>query len=193
MRRNECIFIHIPKTAGTSIILSLNKGKLVPRDHATWHEYKRKSSYLFEKYYKFSFVRNPWDRIVSSYHYLKQGGNQSVQDLEFKNLVIDKFETFDSFVLNYLNPDTIWDKKLFWPQWFYLLDEKNNLQIDFLGKFENLENDYSVLANKLKINLKLEKVNTSKRNDYKQYYNIATQDKIGQLYSRDIIKFNYQF
>lgn len=193
MRRNKCIFIHIPKTAGTSIILELNKDKMVPRDHATWRDYKRKSPYLFEKYYKFSFVRNPWDRVVSSYHYFKHGGNQTKHDIEFKNSVIDKYDSFESFVLNYLNKDSIWSNRLFWPQWFFLLDDKNNLQVDFLGKFENIENDISVLEKKLNFKLSLQKTNVSIRKDYKQYFSEETRIKISELYSKDILQFNYQY
>ena len=186
-------FYSCPQNSRNEYYLELNKGKMVPRDHATWHEFKRKSVFLFENYYKFSFVRNPWDRVVSSYHYLKQGGNQTKRDMEFKDSVIEKYGTFESFIMDYLNHNTIWSNKLFWPQWFFLLDGKDNLQVDFLGKFENIEGDFAVLAKKLNIELKIQKTNASTRDGYKQYFSEGAKLKISELYAKDISQFNYQF
>lgn len=193
MRRHKCIFIHIPKTAGSSIILELNNEKLLPRDHSTWFEFKRKSPYLYEKYFKFAFIRNPWDRAVSSYHYFKQGGNQTKKDLDFKKIIDTNFKDFNDFILNYLNSESIWKNKLFWPQWFFIVDENDVLQVNFLGRFENIENDFSFLAEKFFLEKKLSKANESERKNYKEYYNTATKEKIKELYSKDITLFNYQF
>ncbi|WP_417698442.1 sulfotransferase family 2 domain-containing protein, partial [Psychromonas sp.] len=70
-RKYKCIFIHIPKTAGTSILMTLI-GKDSLKDHSNYYDFKRINSVKFKKYYKFCFVRNPYDRAVSLYEYLKK-------------------------------------------------------------------------------------------------------------------------
>ena len=79
--RNKCIFIHIPKAAGTSVLAALGKTKEKGRDHVSWQVYKKASSRKFARYYKFTFVRNPYDRALSAYRYILSGGNQGKQDL----------------------------------------------------------------------------------------------------------------
>jgi hypothetical protein len=68
---HQCIFIHIPKAAGTSVALTLF-GE--PSRHVPWFEYYQANPRKFRKYFKFAFVRNPWDRLVSSYFFLRKGG-----------------------------------------------------------------------------------------------------------------------
>ena len=69
------IFIHIPKVAGTSILSMLGK-KYTGRDHLPWYVYYTANPVYFQNAFKFSFVRNPWDRTFSAYRYLLAGGNQ---------------------------------------------------------------------------------------------------------------------
>ena len=69
----QCIFVHIPKTAGMSICQSLF-GNLAG-GHATLADYQIIfAKHEFDNYFKFSFVRNPWDRVYSAYNFLKKGG-----------------------------------------------------------------------------------------------------------------------
>ena len=72
--RNKCIFIHIPKAAGTSVLAALGKKSEKGRDHVSWQTYKKADSKKFNNYFKFSFVRNPYDRAFSAYHYILKGG-----------------------------------------------------------------------------------------------------------------------
>src|SRR5271167_838241 len=69
---HEAIFIHIPKTAGLSIHEMLRMD-LPPETHCPVAGYRAADAALFKKAYKFSVIRNPWDRLVSAFHYLKFG------------------------------------------------------------------------------------------------------------------------
>jgi hypothetical protein len=67
----QCIFIHIPKTAGTSVARTLfGQGSR----HVPYFEYEKVNGRKFNRYFKFAFVRNSWDRLVSTYFFLKKGG-----------------------------------------------------------------------------------------------------------------------
>ena len=71
---HKCIFIHIPKTGGTSIENVLRQDKSKGSDHRLLHEYSHYS--VFNSYFKFAIVRNTYDRIWSLYSYYSSGGNQ---------------------------------------------------------------------------------------------------------------------
>ncbi len=191
-KKYECIFIHIPKTAGTSILKLLNNNETF-RYHGFWYEYQKRSPHYFNNFYKFSFVRNPWDRTVSTYFYLRKLIENSKTTFIPKNL--DKYETFDEFVNLFLNKDTIWSHKLFIPQWFFILDQDDKLKVDFLGKYENIEEDFDIIKSNFKYNPdgQLMKLNSSQRKKYNYYYTDKTKSKIAELYSKDIKYFNYKF
>lgn len=69
--RTRSVFIHIPKTAGRSLVKGLYGLNSVEHAGAEW--YQRIDALRFESYFKFAFVRNPWDRMVSAWSYLSQG------------------------------------------------------------------------------------------------------------------------
>ena len=65
----KCIFTHVNKCGGSTIDAVFNgKG-----GHKLALNYKRMYPKKFDSYFKFSFVRNPWDKMVSFYHYHKKG------------------------------------------------------------------------------------------------------------------------
>src|ERR1700746_1966012 len=68
--RFRCIFIHIPKTAGSSVVEVLFGER---SRHIPYFEYEQANPGKFRRYFKFSFVRNPWDRLVFSYFFLRAG------------------------------------------------------------------------------------------------------------------------
>ena len=69
--RHRCIFIHIPKTAGSSIVEMLFNE---PSRHIPYFVYRDANPEKFRQFFKFAFVRNPWDRLVSTYFFLREGG-----------------------------------------------------------------------------------------------------------------------
>lgn len=188
--KHNAIFIHIPKTAGTSILKNL-MGDKIRRDHLTYRTFQQAQSYLFDSYYKFCFVRNPFDRLVSAYEYLKKGGNQN-SDLYFKNLIDEKYPTFDSFVLNYLDHDKIHSQLLLKPQYVFIFNEKDECMVDFIGRFENINNDFDVISKKLNIVTELKKTNSSDRVSYVAYYqNSDVKNKVVKLYRKDFELLGY--
>ena len=95
--KKNSIFVHIPKTAGRSIINSIYGNDLKNCGHRTYFFYK----YLFTKkriqnMYTFSFVRNPYSRLFSAYNFLKKGG-ENLHDLNAKRDYIDCFKDFNEF------------------------------------------------------------------------------------------------
>ncbi len=192
-RRNNCIFIHIPKSGGTSILLALGK-QAGPRDHLPWYVYYTANPVYFGQAYKFAFVRNPWSRVFSAYSYLKAGGNQSGDLIAAK--MINQYQDLDDFVINGLGRGFFRSHLLFLPQAEFVVDGAGEVIVDFLGRFEKLEEDFSVVANELSLSKSLQKANrgTLEHEPYRGFYRKTDSvDVIANIYKQDILLFDYEY
>ena len=190
----KIIFIHIPKTAGSSIEhLLRDEGKYeldfigVRNGRSTHHymgiELKMILKELYPTYYKFSFVRNPYDRLISEYFWCRI------------NNVGNKFnKTFDEF-LDYVE-DVIKNKKFFKPiendhfipQYSFLFFNKK-LLVNNIFKYEDLENVTPLIKKRLKIKTVLQHLNKSVKNEITLTQ--EQKDRIYNLYQIDFQTFNY--
>ena len=191
----KIIFIHIPKTAGSSIEhLLRDEGKYeldfigVRNGRSTHHymgiELKMILKELYPKYYKFSFVRNPYDRLISEYFWCRI------------NNVGHKFnKTFDEF-LDYVE-DVIKNKKFFKPiendhfipQYSFLFFNKK-LIVNNIFKYEDIETVVPLIKKRLKIKTSLQHLNKSVKNEITLTQ--EQKDRIYNLYQIDFETFNYE-
>jgi len=191
---NRCIFVQIPKVAGVSISNSLfgyHTG-----GHVTIPEYQlvfnRKE---FDSFFKFTFVRNPWDRLLSAFLYLKNGGRNK-GDYQWAEKYLLAYNSFNDFVMEWVNERNITKGIHFKPQYRFLTTP-NNLkpEVDFIGFFENIVDDYQYIRNVLRFGeeLKYENKTKGKTNDYRLYYNDKTIEIVSKVYRDDIELFGYDF
>jgi hypothetical protein len=226
----RCVFIHIPKTGGISVehvflrlvgltwdtreplLLRANDdpAKGPPRlAHLKATEYVS-CGYLtreqLETYFKFSFVRNPWDRMVSEYKY-----RGHPMRMTFKTWLLEHLPTA-SFTDHYCH---------LVPQHEFIYDGAGRLLADFVGRYESLQADFGVVCERLGIprmplpheNRSLDAPRVQSLNDvkkrvrrwlwtlrpknvyphYTQYYDDETRAYVAWLYRRDIELFGYAF
>ncbi len=189
--QTRSIFVHVPKCAGISVNKALY-GNLAG-GHRTLDQYTR----LFEpqalmNYFKFTIVRNPWDRVVSAYHFLQRGGlNQD--DATWFNNELSQFDDFNSFVENWLCIENARSWYHFKPQVDYICSSQCDLSLDFIGYFENIEVDFQIIANKIGCNATLGKTNKGSHIDYRQYYTDQSAEKVAKVYEQDIAFLEYNF
>ncbi len=187
------IFIHIPKAAGTSIYTSLF-GTL-GGGHMSAKRYKIMFGPMkFNAYYKFTFVRNPYDRVLSAYNFLKKGGMNSY-DKKFADTNIIQYKNFDDFVINGLNvKKDIQNWIHFVPQYKFLMID-NDINGIFIGKLENIDQDFKYISNVLGIKAELKKTNSSNTEiNYKEFYrNDEVKQIIERIYEKDLQFFDYKF
>ena len=168
------IFIHIPKTAGTSIEYSLDfKPKIKDNlknclkkwygnvngyelDHSTMKFLMENCNFYNKDYLSFSVVRNPYERLVSEYNYCKQNKSRFIKNTNtFRDFVHELKNNFN-FVLN--NEEKQHHKiSHYLPQYkFTHINEK--CKIDYIIRFENLNDDWNNFCKKINNNLELLKV-----------------------------------
>lgn len=194
LTKNRIIFIHVPKVAGHGLLNSLG---INYNPHMNLYKYELDDKEKFNKYFKIGFVRNPWDRLVSAFFYLKQGGNGKSYDLMMKGK-LSKFETFESFVIE-LNNNVRFRKEILKElhsssQYSWLMNSIGEIEMDYIGKFESLENGFSILKEKLhKESAMLKEHNKSCHKQYWTYYSEETVEMVRRIYSKDVVTFNYDF
>jgi|SaaInlStandDraft_1057018.scaffolds.fasta_scaffold32445_3 chondroitin 4-sulfotransferase 11 len=189
--KHEALFIHVPKSAGRSIVRGLFNVKSVEHAPADW--YQRLDREKFERYFKFTFVRNPWDRAVSAYTYLKNGGSAASEEDQHWAHFINSFDSFDDFVCQWMTADNIMRNALLTPQILFLQDEYGRLAMDFVGRFESLTEDFATIANRLKLDTTLPHINQSRQASYQDFYSEKSKNIIADLYAVDIDTFGYSF
>ncbi len=134
----------------------------------------------FDAYFKFAFVRNPFDRFVSYCAFVTR------EDGEFDR---DPQKVMREFL-----DDPPHDHILFQPQHLMLTGPDGELLTDYVGRFEEIQQSYDKLCERLAIPTAiLEQVNSSRRRDYREYYDQSLTDGVAKLYARDLELFGYDF
>ena len=185
---HKCIFLHIPKTGGISFKTILSQNVTVDNKFKGGHP---KLSYYskvwnINSYFKFCFVRNPWDRLLSCYIYLKGGGrNNCRHDIEAGKVLKDI--EFLNFIKNIYNYNFLHIR----PQMYFIEDISN---FDFIGRFETLQEDFNIVCDKIGIpRQQLPHINKSKHKHYTEYYNEEAKQIVAEKYAQDIEYFGYEF
>lgn len=187
---HKCIFVHITKSAGTSVAKCMFG--YLPY-HYTAIDYRViYGNKTFDDYFKFAFVRNPWDRIYSAYRYLNAGGWNEEDKTWAKDNLRD-FKNFNDFVRRWLNSDNILTHVHFLPQHHFICDGRGKLLIDQLAYFETLEEDFNLIADRLGINARLSHHNASPVASYLDIYDSESRDIVADVYAKDITRFGYKF
>lgn len=188
---HNCIFVHIPKTGGVSVARSLF-GTL-GGGHRTVTDYRDEMGIFFlEQSFKFTFVRHPVSRLFSAYHFLSNGGYDSADAQWFATHLRD-YDNFADFVHNWLDEERIWQKNHFYPQYHFVSDPKGRIAVDFIGKFEQLERDYTLVLKQLNLHKPLQHLNRSFMHPTARADKLApdTLHKIYQIYRTDFHLFGY--
>ncbi|GAA5495204.1 hypothetical protein Rhal01_01379 [Rubritalea halochordaticola] len=218
----KCIFIHIPKCAGTSVEQALGhigdyKGR-DEQDHRSlrmiekpvdiqvmlsskenvghylkgvYYKYKAPGNpnnklvvnhLQYEDYYKFSFVRNPWHRAYSAY------SNVIRDSFHMKKYQVDEDITFRDFLKRFMGVGFL-REQLYW-----LKDYRGNLPYDFIGRFENLTDDFAKVTSDLGCdNLMLPHKIKGNNVSFQTAFDDESIELIAEFYKEEIELFGYSF
>ena len=181
---HKAIFVHIPKTAGSSIREVMGAPRL-GRLHIDYSHYLRSDSTKFSAYFKFTVIREPVARMQSCFRYLQAGGNQSEEDLILTKIVTDSCVSFLDFVRLVQEQQLHCFWPLLWPQTSFVCDPSGRIMVDQVLRQESLEKDYKVLRRKLPdLPEHLPLLNSSNSSDANECPNEAIK-RVKDLYFRD--------
>lgn len=191
-RETGSLFIHVPKAAGTSVSLALYGGNI---GHRRAIDYQRISRRHFGNYFRFAFVRNPWDRLVSAYEFVRASGTEFVQPIPNSDYQSPVFSSFDRFVGEWLiEADLAALDVVFQPQWTFVCDVDGTVLVDHVGRTESLETDLGAVEEALGRTIQPAHLNRTERSiDLTDYYTSETRDMVADIYRRDIEMFGYEF
>tara|TARA_B100001778_G_C18447917_1_gene565347 strand:- start:60 stop:650 length:591 start_codon:yes stop_codon:yes gene_type:complete len=193
--KKNLVFLHIPKCAGTSMYSShlMRQCEKIIHPIPTKGAISTIKEKRLEKHFKFAFTRNPWDRFVSLYFYFyKMNPNHFAYKFDEPTVKkVKQYKTFKDFCINFENLN---HRKFHFFKQSKWTHSEGKCFVDFIGKYENLQEDWSTLEKKLKIEpYKLPHKNKSSHTDYRNYYDKETFDVVAKIYKEDIENFNYDF
>ncbi|MBX3692206.1 sulfotransferase family 2 domain-containing protein [Dokdonella sp.] len=133
----------------------------------------------FDNYFKFAFVRNPFDRFVSYCAFMsRQTGSFEVAP--------------QAFMRHIVRDAPPWQHVLFRPQHEMLVDAAGRVAMDMLGRVENMQADYDRICGHIGIpSTKLEQVNASRHRPYMEYYDDELRSLVARMYARDFELLGY--
>ena len=182
-------YLHIPKTAGTSLLDWLRTNK---KDSTSveWETHP-KHSVISNNHPTFTVVRNPWDRMVSAYHYLK---NISLPEgsswLALNKITAENFPTFEEWVYSleeYKNPEVYWFRPET-PQAEWI-----DVPVNLILRYETLQQDFKQIQEMFDCPLPLPHHYNSGRGHYKDYYSDSTRKLVERLSQLDIDTWKYVY
>ncbi len=187
MLRRGALFIHVPKSAGTSISQSLFGIAAV--GHYTAREALAYDPAIFARLFKFAYVRHPISRAYSAYRYLQTGGTpdtpvamphlyRHLQNASFGEFV-DWLESID---VDNSNPVVSTQAK-------YVCDASDVVMVDFVGRFESIDSDFLHVCQQLGMQSNLMQKNISQTQE--KPIDPALASRLRRIYDRDFAIFGY--
>lgn len=191
----KSIFVHIPKTAGSSMETLQFVGFEGPQTHWSLNMFMKQLNSP-QTYFKWCFSRNPYSRLVSAYNWgVNNHKEQYLKDINTFEDYIDKIEEFWDFTGDSIHQTRSGIHTI--PQYIFINENKKIM--DFIGKFENINEDFSSLCKKIEDhsgftipNKTLPFIKKMAKTNYMEYYNKKSINKINKLYEKDFILFDYE-
>ncbi|MCG8634610.1 MAG: sulfotransferase family protein [Desulfobacterales bacterium] len=179
------IWFRVAKVGTRSVFKIFNQVNLTLDAEHPWYCHYPVQQY--QTFFKFGFIRNPWDRLVSCW----QNKVVKKNHFEFSESQRSELLDFKKFV-DYVSGLDIENCDCHLRLQSKLIDLNN---IDYIGRFETFEKDLSYILNRINIDpIAIPHENKSKsRDDYQSYYTRALKDQVAQIYQKDIMLFSYRF
>lgn len=210
---HRCIFVHVPKCAGISVGRSLFGNYGGGHFGVTTYEmiYTKAE---FDAYFKFAVVRNPWDRLLSGYRFLRgvyqqyldeygrvplpseyDGADASLRTKLSSKFEVNQYEDFEAFVLGWVTPANLRAHEQFRPQHRFVCDPDGTLRLDYVARFESLADDFTTISDRLGIASSLRHDNRSAgaESSYRDHYTPAMRAVVAEHFATDIRLFGYDF
>ncbi|MCA9215875.1 MAG: sulfotransferase family 2 domain-containing protein [Planctomycetales bacterium] len=217
--RKNFLFVHIAKTGGSSIRSALSRSRwqepyYIPQmicnriSHITGHKLGVKlprhapvvtAQHMlkgphFDGLFKFAFVRNPWDRLVSAYCHFQREQKSLLAEHRIRAM-----PDFTDWILgdniDYCGEAGEFIRSIRRLQVDHLIDLDHNIVVNYIGRYERLSEDFRQLCERLDVpHVELPHKRNSKRSaGYREQYDAQSRDRVAAFYRRDIETLGYRF
>jgi hypothetical protein len=194
----KCIFIHIPRCAGTSVELALDARDwwlYTPQEkHLSASEAKIRYADFWDDYFKFSFVRNPWDLEVSWYCWKATKLKTKLKNMmPFEDYIEDVEVNTSAKVSEFMRDrsrEHLWSDHGSCSKWLAVDGE---LGVDFVGRVENYDSDLQVVLSTLDTSPRVTTHENRSKGVVGAYYSLRTRDTVARRYADDLTQFGYSF
>ena len=203
--RYKFLFVSVPKTGTVSMLKALHPYGDVfntpnPFSPLYLHNKAEKIKKLFiengwnwDEYFKFGFVRNPWDSLVSQYFYKINFAERQKTNAPYNKLFMLHCKKF-KYLCKDFNSAVISNMLTTTNQKNWVFDDKNKNLLNFIGRFENMDQDFKTACEKINLpQIELKRFNRTTHENYKTYYTEETIKIIEEKFKEDIRIFNYKF
>jgi len=180
------VFIHINKCAGTSVGTAIGLPK---KQHLTAREViDIIGEPAWRSAFKFTIVRSPWDKVVSHYkHRIRTNQTGMGQTpIPFKQWV-------EATYSGRRDPAYYDQPKMFQQQVEWLKNRQGQIEVDYVGRFEEMAASFAEIARRIGIDATLPHLNQTERSDFRGYYDEQTREIVARWFADDIDRFGYRF
>lgn len=195
------LFLHVPKTAGSSIHIFFkdyfqvkDRSDPAPEKHHRLIKDVCAENKEFKNLFKFAVVRNPYDRFISGFNDFYQNRNADRSNHPIK---IKDGTTFEDFCFSFVNSE--WSNDIHFKPAYEFVTVDGEIAVDKIIKFENLVQDFSEVCDILKIDNHLflnqsckHRQTSRKYNNFEEYYSKETKKIVYSFYQKDFELFNYE-
>ncbi len=181
---SDLVFVHINKTGGSSIERALG----LPFQHKTALELRRElGERRWASRFTFTFVRNPWDKVASHYHFRVKTNQTGLAERPLP------FTAWVRLAYGEQDPRYHDQPKMFMPQVCWISDESGLVIVDFVGRFERLSDDFDAICRRLGRTSTLPHLKRSTNDDYRREYSAEAAEIVAVRFAEDIRLFGYTF
>lgn len=213
--KNRYIYFETPKVACSSVKATLIKNEIEESNLSMNLIHSKKdipflspkefgydnfiNALSSDKYYKFTFVRNPYSRVLSAFlSKFKWNNKIKIRFYRLNNIDSDTALSFSDF-LEYLSSNVSYDMD---PHWRPQYNQISGLakEMDFIGRFDNFENDLGTVINKIfgtnaialfDTRKELGQQETKSSDKIDEYYREKEFDLVSEIYKKDFLEFGY--
>jgi hypothetical protein len=201
-------FVHVPKTGGTSVYAAFSRyatnteaywgnrwltrvgirvNRFAPWPYTKFRAHSPAAALeawlpvdVFDGLFKFAFVRNPWDLLVSYWHFIRRMPGHK------RHARVMALPSFAHYVEYEIRRKSFSQTKL-------LCDRSGRLLVDFVGRYESLETDFAYICRRIGVDATLPRCNAGSGGDYREHYTQALVDRVAEAYADDVERFGYTF
>ena len=185
--KQNYIWFHAPKTGTRSMLYILRNTTEIDLEDMEPELYKPE----YDTFFRFTIVRNPWSRLLSAWKDKVQQQWSDKYPEEFRHWRIPCFKKYKDKDFNFFVKDIDPNFNSHTMPLCNLLDFGN---VDFIGRFENLQEDFNTICDKIGIaRQQLPHKNKTKHKHYTEYYDDETRSIVAEKFAKDIEYFGYKF